>query len=211
MRMQIQRRIGIFACDEQAVLSDTGMDLGNGVHTMVIPPLGAGVGMDGTAANTQIFVNAWNAVSRDGRYHNHEFVVKADPDAVLIPDRLRTRVASRSGQKVYFQNCDLRSKFPGASDYPMMYGAVEVVSREAIDTFIGGQGRCMSELDWRPIGEDKFLGRCLNLLGVQPVGDFGLLQDARCWGSDCGNKGAAAYHDFKSVAAWLGCWQTAHR
>jgi len=211
MKMQIQRKVGIFACEEQAVLSDSKIDLGHGVITWVIAPLGAGVGMDGTAANTQIFVNAWNALGHDGRFKEHEFVVKADPDAVVIPERLKARVAPHSGQKVYFQNCDLSSKFPGSHDYPMMYGALEIYSREAFGAFLGGQSRCMSGVDWHAMGEDKFMGKCLNMLGAAPIGDFGLLQDARCWGSDCNNKGAVAYHDFKSVQGWLGCWRKAHR
>lgn len=212
MRLQIEKRAGIFACDEQAVLSDTFVDFGSGVKTITFGSLGAGTSRDGTAANTQIFVNAWNAVGGDGRFRNHEFVVKADPDAVIVPDRLRAKVAGHAGQNVYFQNCDLRAKYPGSTNFPMMYGALEVYTREAVSTFIGGFARCQREMgDWGAMGEDAFMGECLKRLGTGPVGDFSLLQDERCWGVDCNNKGAAAYHAFKSTGAWLSCWTQAGR
>jgi len=211
MKVQLQKNAGIFACDEQAVLSDAALTLGYDVKTIVLAPLGAGIGMDGTAANTQQFVNAWTAINTDGRFRKHEFVVKADPDAVLIPDRLRSKVAPHIGQNVYFQNCDLSSRYPGSTNFPAMYGALEVYTRQAVETYIGGFARCQNEMDWHALGEDRFMGQCLNRLGAGPVGDFSLLQDNRCWGVDCNNHNAAAYHDFKSVGAWLDCWARANR
>jgi len=177
----------------------------------VLAPLGVGIGRDGTAANTQIFVNAFNAINGDGRFKKHDFTVKADPDAVLIPDRLRVKVAPHIGKNVYFQNCDLRSKYPGTTAYPMMYGAVEAITKEGLKAYRDGYQRCKDIFGawWQSWGEDLFLGKCLPQLGVSPRDDFGIVNDALCHNDKwCGNGWSAAFHPFKDVGSWMGCWWT---
>lgn len=213
MRVQAQKAAGIFACDDAAVYSNTKVDLVPGVSTTIIGMAIGGWSKDGTAANSQTFFNAWAAVNADGRFREHDFVVKVDPDTVLMPDRLRGHLAPKAGQNVYFANCDKRSQFPASPDYPMMYGALEVLSRTALEAYLnGGEGRCKGALpQWQSWGEDLFMGHCMQTLGVQQVDDFGVLADMNCWGADCNNKGAAAFHHFKSTGDWLGCWNAASR
>jgi len=213
MRISLQKKAGIFACDEAAVFSDNKVDLGEGVWTGVIGIAQGQWSRDGTSANVQTFCNAWSALNGDARFRRHDFVVKVDPDAVLIPDRLRTHLAGKEGQNIYVANCDLRDRFPGSPDYPMMYGALEVLSRTALEAYLnGGEARCKGALNaWQSWGEDLFMGHCMQTLGVVQVDDFSILADMACRGSDCSNGASAAYHHYKSVGEWLGCWNAAMR
>merc|ERR1740129_1041839 len=85
---------GIFACEQFDVFStDGGVFLGDGplgpVWSQYFGYAATGISVDGTSANSRLFWNAWESVRIAGRYHNTDWTVKADPDAVLIPDRLR--------------------------------------------------------------------------------------------------------------------------
>merc|ERR1712217_504402 len=178
--------------------SDHVEDLGNGVHTVVTSIVNqGGVSRDGTAANTQTFVNAWHTVNADGRFRSHDFTVKTDPDTVLLPDRLRMHLNPHNGANIYVANCDMRDRFPGSTDYPMMYGALEVLSKSAVEAYIYSGPRCQNELPWQSWGEDLFMGHCMQHLGVEQVLDTGIIQDATCKGVDCHNSWAAAFHHFK--------------
>lgn len=207
MLMQCAKGIGIFACNDQAVLSTVGVDLGNGVHTLIFPGAKVGTSKDGTAANTQVFLNAWHRLYAEQRVQTSDYTVKVDPDTVLLPDRLRVRLAPHTTPNaIFFPNCN---KFPTAPDYPVMYGALEILSKTAVMSYVvGGDARCKRELPgWTTWGEDLFLTKCLRHIGVGPVKDEHALQDARCWGVNCLDKQAAAFHDFKSVGSWFGCWR----
>jgi hypothetical protein len=196
---QVAKGVGIFACDEFASLSDANLTLGKGVHTILIPPCETvGVSKDGTAANTMIFMNAWDKIHEDLRYRSHDWIIKADPDAVLIPDRLRSHLQPHTGQSVFILNCN---KFSLA----MMFGALEAISRQALDAYYAGQERCKTELQWQAWGEDLYMGTCLKHLGVQAVGDYSIVGDNLCSGANCGDGTSAAYHPFKNIAQWLQC------
>jgi hypothetical protein len=208
--MQREKGLGIFACNDQVVLSEVAADLGQGMQTVLFPGAQVGTSKDGTAANTQVFLNAWQKLFDDGRAQHHDYIVKVDPDTVLLPDRLRVRLAPRTNPDAYFfPNCN---KFPTAPDYPVMYGALEVLSRAAAMSYVvGGVARCKREMPgWTAWGEDLFLTKCLRHIGVGAVQDQHALQDARCWGVNCLDPQAAAFHDFKAVGSWLGCWRQAN-
>jgi len=61
------------------------------------------------------------------------------------------------------------------------------------------------------LGQDWFMGQCFGTLGIGGESDFGMVADGVCTGVSCGNGGAAAFHPFKSVGAWMGCWNAAAR
>lgn len=97
---QLARRAGIFGCDEFAVFSNSTIPLGTdgetNVSTMSVPgelsvPFG---GQWNTALNTGVFVRVWRAVGDLGRYQSCSWTVKADPDSVFLPSRLRELLAS---------------------------------------------------------------------------------------------------------------------
>jgi len=109
---------------------------------------------------------------------------------------------------VYIQNCNA---FPGAPDWPLMFGAVEAISRAAVQAYFGGAVRCRSELPWQAWGEDYFMSHCLDHLGVPGAGDFAEIADAKCMNTPpwCGDHWKAAYHPLKNPAEWIKCWDQA--
>jgi hypothetical protein len=207
VRRQGDMHAGIFACDMALVVTDVQTKVGGGVTVLTIPPISGGVSKDGTAANTEVFLNAWSAIQEHGEFTNLDWTVKVDPDAVVIPDRLRSHLSQHSGA-VYVKNCN---KYPGAPEWPMMFGALEALSREAVKTYFEGAERCRNELAWQDWGEDVFLSHCLDLLGVGNVGDYNIIGDDRCDGSWCSDGSRAAFHPFKDTGAWEACWNEATR
>lgn len=197
---------GIFACEQYDVFSsDGGVFLGDGPNGAVwsnhFDNAVVGVSVDGTSANTRLFWNVWEAVRVVGRYKNTDWTVKADPDAVLIPDRLREHLSEHTGRPTFIVTCTK----PGMT--PMMFGAVEAISNGGMDKFFDGRDACQAfPIDeW---GEDRWLGACLDMLGAPGEEDFSMVSDGVCGGVDCGS-GAAAFHPFKDIGSWQGCYYQA--
>lgn len=209
IRAQLPLGAGIFGCDEYGLYSTGSAELGEDVFGPVVstPFAGAEVGTskDGTAANTALFLNAWEAVNKDGRLWNHDWTVKVDPDAVLLPDRLRVHLKPFTGGNAYIVNCDK----PGMA--PMMFGSVEVYSFQAMQTYFHSGMSCRYSLPIDSWGEDLFMGECLKTLGTSTVDDFSLLQDGVCKGVFCGDGAAAVFHPFKTMEGWMDCYKQAQR
>lgn len=210
LRNQFAWNAGIFACDDYAVLSDSKISLGwttaEPVQTIPFVQAEVGISKDGTAGNALLFMNAWDALRTSTNYAKHDWTLKVDPDAVLIPDRLRLHLTPFKGNAIYVRNCN---KWPGPG-WPMMFGSVEVYSLKAIQAYFEGRHRCTKYLDWHAWGEDYFMGQCLNYLQVGTSDDYGIVSDALCKGSDdCSNPSTAAFHPFKSTSKWTQCWKTA--
>jgi hypothetical protein len=216
LHAQQARRAGIFGCDEPAIFCSDNFTLHGGsetsgnVHAVRFIPAAVGVSKDATAANTLLFMNIWESVRKDGRYNWFDFTVKVDPDAVLLPDRLRTHLRPHMENVggFYVRNCN---KYPSSPNFPMMYGSVEVFSLVALQVYFSGAVHCQQILTWQQWGEDFYMTRCLGMLGVSGVNDFSLVGDKRCLGADCSDGRSAAYHDFKSADAWVDCWKNATR
>jgi len=199
MYMQQQIRAGIFACDGFAVYSDTHVNI-DGFKTTLIPSTYSGVSVDRTAANSQVFMNTWMALLTGTKWYEYDFIAKVDPDCVFFPARLRGHVHNYVGQEVFFLNC---GKYIPAT----MYGALEVFSKSSLGAYLSQHKRCEQHFPFSTWGEDKYMTNCLEMLGARPVIDFGnFLHDERCWGVDCGNKAAVAFHAFKTVDGWYNCW-----
>lgn len=198
---------GIFACEQYDVFSqDAETYLGDGplgeVRTIHFNAAPVGISIDGTAANTALFMNVWSAIKFVGRWKLTDWTVKADPDAVLIPDRLRMHLNGKP-LKSYIVNCNKAGMATG----PMMFGSVEALGRDALMEYYNREGECKSHYEY---GEDRWLGDCLNKLSVKGIQDFAMVGDKVCTGANCGD-GKAAYHHFKDVASWRQCYYTAKR
>jgi len=215
MQNQTEGGSGIFQCDEWALLStDEPTVVGttpDGIEakTMQVEWAEITQSVDGTAGNAKLFINCWNKIIEDGHWNNHAWTVKVDPDAVIIPYRLRTHLASHILENVYVVNCN---KFPSSPNFPMMYGSLEIYSWKAIQTYANGMGSCMSDMGamipkW---GEDYFMTHCLDHIGVGRIADFASVGDNVCTGANCGDEWVAAFHPFKSKNDWVNCWNTAH-
>jgi len=206
MKAQLAKGSGIFACDDSAVLTaDTEATIeGPNGNVKTIQFQGAPVvtSQDGTAGNTELFVSAWYAVVKAQTWKNHSWIVKADPDAVVIPERLRWHLAPHTGEHVFILNCN---KYPGPN-YPMVYGAVEVFSNSAIQVWAENGHDCYAPNTY---GEDYYITRCMDHLGVGRVLDEKVLGDNLCMGANCADGWIAAFHPYKDIDSWEQCYNTA--
>jgi len=216
VKAQYRKAVGIFACNAYLVLSSPAMSLGVGpsggspLNTTAIPATSAHTGHFGVNGeltnswlNTVTFMAAWEAVREDGRLWHYDWTVKSDPDNVLLPDRLRSVLAPHTphgGAVEYLLNCN---RWPAN---PLLYGAVEVFSKKAVGAYYDGVARCKKDLPWHGFGEDLFMQKCMDMIGVKSVGEFDMVSDTNCFSSPCTDHGKAAFHPFKSPAKWFDCW-----
>eukprot|EP00416_Gambierdiscus_australes_P026722 CAMPEP_0171082458 /NCGR_PEP_ID=MMETSP0766_2-20121228/17119_1 /TAXON_ID=439317 /ORGANISM="Gambierdiscus australes, Strain CAWD 149" /LENGTH=66 /DNA_ID=CAMNT_0011539827 /DNA_START=1 /DNA_END=201 /DNA_ORIENTATION=- len=66
-------------------------------------------------------------------------------------------------------------------------------------------------MPWQSWGEDLWIGKCLQALGVPASEDHGIVGDALCYGANCANGYSGAYHPFKNKDAWMQCYWTTTR
>merc|ERR1712194_658085 len=90
-----------------------------------------------------------------------------------------------------------------------LHGAIEVMSRKAVEIYVDGAERCeeLLEHEW---GEDQYLDSCMNKLGVVSVNEFGLLTETECGEAVDPCKGTdVVFHPFKTVDRYFKCWEFA--
>jgi len=208
---QRDQGVGLFACDDFTVFTNSTMDLGIGkplpinvsvVNVNLDVPMG---GRWYTALNTPTLIAVWKEVSRLGKYKNHDWTVKLDIDTVFLPERLKQVLRVRrpmsqlllpgGAQAMYLNNCEYG-----------LHGPIEVLSRAAVTVFMSQLSRCDSFAQ-QPYGEDTYLDHCLRLLGVTRVSEFSILNEKAC-GSNPAPCGSAhvAFHPFKTTSSYFGCW-----
>jgi len=206
--MQYQHHVGIFSCDEYQVYSSQAFVLAPGLETRkVLTSQQCEVGGEfKSALNLRIFASFWRQVISEGQYLLYNWIVKADPDTVFFPDRLRPILKqheegsmSQSSPGVYFNNC----KFG-------MHGPLEIFSvatvRALSSSFQGCyemfQKLCNGDCQW---GEDIWVDQCLKrFVQAKRVFNAKLLSEAHCdpspgW-QDCKDPSRVAFHPFKTVA-----------
>jgi len=208
LALQYRHHASIFCCDEYATYSNTSLEVAPAVVTGAILSdlLVQRGGEFGTVLNTDVFLAVWAKVVQNGRFLFHDWTVKADPDAVFIPSRLRALLEAHheSHRGTYLNNC----KFG-------MHGPVEVFSRNAVKALGGGADHCMQHFiklcsgkcQW---GEDMFIDLCLKgVLLAHRENEYRLLLEDHCdppagWYS-CQDTRAAAYHPFKTEEGYRRC------
>jgi len=194
---QHDKGIGIFGCDATSLLTADGSISMGSYKSIKFQGAPIVKSVDNTAGNTQLFVHAWDAVIAANIWRNHTFTLKVDPDAVLIPDRVRWHLVPHVGATMYIVNCPV---------WDMMYGSLEVFSYYAIKEWSRRGHDCHDPNNW---GEDKYMTNCMDFLGVSRVHDKNIVADNLCLGSNCANGHAAAFHPYKDVNQWLQCYNTA--
>jgi hypothetical protein len=214
VKYQSETRSGIFACDNFRVFSDKVTTIG-GRKTLQTPHVEVGVSKDGTAGNTLLFMKVWDMVFKDGTVWDHDWTIKADPDAVLLSDRLRGRLEPHTntwdhGGRLFVVNC---AAWPRN---PLMYGSVEIFSRAAVQTYMESADYCMEVLpEWETWGEDLYMTRCMDQIDVGRIEDYELVGDMAChgpgqnWDGDCYNWHMAGFHPFKDIGSWSECFDKA--
>ena len=82
--------------DTEAQIANNWKDHGVGImqcdEHMILDGIEAPVSTWGSYSNIDAFIEIWENVRKDGRYLQHDWVVKVDPDAVFFPDRLRVHL-----------------------------------------------------------------------------------------------------------------------
>jgi len=236
---QLSRGVGIFACNEYAVFSNGSSPVlcppreppmgqlgkqdnprvphaGNR-ESFVTLPIGGDLHVEFggkwyTAMNTDIFIKVWKEVVNLGAYKKHHWTVKADPDSVFFPARLRQMVIDEPTGAIYLNNC----KFG-------LHGPIEVMTREALDLYAERQRDCAGirrdAMDmtsaWddedHAFGEDEFIHRCFDHLHVKRVDELGLLLSETACDQEtvpC-DEGKVAFHPFKTKKEYFDCWDSA--
>jgi len=153
--------------------------------------------------NTQNFINAINILVGSDLIWEHDWTVKADPDAVIFPDRVRTHViaSGATGTAAFYENCFNEDRWK-------LYGAIEIFSKEAMERYRdAGQQECEWGEDWKGWGEDTYMDVCMHKLGAAAIQSSDLVRDNYCVGEewDCSDDGPAAFHFFKTADAWRQC------
>lgn len=211
LKQQLDLNGGIFVCDGYDVFAAEDDELGTSkdgilVKPVLIPKIKVGKSQDGTAGNAKLFMAVWDAIIAGGRFRNYDWTLKVDPDAVVLPWRVREHMAPHSGESVYVVNCN---KFPDSPNFPMMYGSLEIFSGPAMARYAAKSSSCGKELPWGPWGEDYFMTKCMDYIGVGRIADFGVIGDDVCTGANCADTYTGAFHPFKDVDSWKECWTTA--
>jgi len=147
-----------------------------------------------TLSNIDVFINIWENVEKAGNLWKYDWTVKADPDCLLVPQRLKWHLAAMNAPvqtPIYVKNNALNASI-GNNGF---LGAVEVFSREALELYFDWWPKCKKTLGSKG-GEDGFMKRCMDAMGVGYVVDGGMFEpnnDPRV----CNNGKRAAYHPLK--------------
>jgi len=214
IKYQIKEGAGIFQCDDAALLSTDDPTYmgetkdGRNFTSMHVEMATITTSVDGTAGNAKLFINCWKVVVEDGRWRHHAWIVKVDPDAVIVPDRVRDHLRSHVNENVYVVNCNA---FPSSPNFPMMYGSVEIYSYAAIKRYSDQNGQCLTDMGmmlskW---GEDYYMTHCLDHIGVGRISDFASVGDNVCSGGACSDPYFSAFHPHKTEQDWEECWKEA--
>jgi len=206
LRTTLKKGTGIFSCDIWRVYSDVTEDLAKGgpQTVQVYPPTGESFATDqrrkcngGWGCNhyhdTPFYRQVWNRIAAEASidvadsYYSKSWLIKADPDVVFFPWRLKGKLAQQKVPKngVYIEHCK-------KVEYGF-FGSLEVLSKTAATILFQNVENCYKhEVDWKgergdPLAkiygwydEDLFAQICMDFHGVRKVWDFDLVADSTC-------------------------------
>jgi len=225
LTMQFAKNVSIFACEEYAVYSDGDASLGGGLVITKVPDVKGDFHFakrkkTGAWINTGMFIQVWKAIGEAGHFAKWDWVVKVDPDAVFVPERLRNRIQwmPRTVSGSVLQNCKY-------VDYGF-FGNLEVYSITAFKILLANLDTCYTLVPWKigikngihgPMGEDLFAEICMEKNGVNKIEAFDVTADGACafnrpegqkknktFQPDCKTQ-KPAMHPFKKPDAYFKC------
>lgn len=212
LRLQLDQKAGIFACDDYMVASTGRKPLGRtdnrDVYTTAVE-----VRQKDSLHNSELFAAVWRAVAWRKDVWQHDWFVKADPDCVWLPQRLRRHISRHAVPHLeqYFATCNSP---PGPTK---LSGALEVFSKAAILSYNSSWRTCQEAQDWRDLREDLYMQSCMQQLGVAKVDELTMVADARCNTAassafaPCTSNDKVAFHPFKEVGPFMACLQQTRR
>jgi hypothetical protein len=183
-------------------------------------------------ANTPVFQKVWDKVFELGRWQDYEWTIKLDVDAVPLPLRLHNYLRHRPYRTLHWDPKVKGEKLPYKAEYlynarhdmyrNFLHGPAEAVSLGAMKIFARGHARCKKKIPAMSFGEDFYLNKCLELLGIPAVkaSEVPLLYDTYEWGEvaqktcfaqkvDGKFQYFAVYHAHKNIEDWLDCYAEA--
>jgi len=222
------KQAGIFACDLWEVYSDGHATVGGYQVIKVNDEFGEFHRVKrkhtGTWVNWALFYQVWVGIRSSGMWEGADYTVKVDPDAVFLPDRLKTWLSTKPGDSphgLYYENCpNVQYGF---------FGHIEVMTKTAVEVLTKYLENCHVEFgpcadtgcDWKygAWGEDVFAQRCMDHHYVDKVGAFDLATDGACkadrpegekhntkWHpTDCSTVQTVTAHPYKKPAEYLKC------
>jgi len=216
---QYAKGASIFGCDEYQVFSQGGIVSFGDFDSVEIKVADSVMGdpskpgvTTASFLNTVAFMQVWDEVIKEGKFLFHDWVVKVDPDAVFFPERLRDRLAQYTptakleNPAVYFVNCDITYGPLDTLPFGKVFGSLEIYSRNALAEYgIGGEREC-KKMPWQGWGEDFYMQKCMEMLGVTHIQDFTMVGDKRCHFAPCTDKTRVSFHDWKNIPSYFDCW-----
>jgi len=156
----------------------------------------------GSFSNIDAFLEIWRNVGDKGTWRKHDYTVKVDADAVFFPARLKQHIEKLHvprHSRVYFENIDYRFNF---------MGALEVLSNGAVALYLARSHECVRGK--HEGGEDFFMKRCMDAIGIDHMVDHELLHDRyAAQDNPCTDGWITAYHFHKKVISWNWCYNEA--
>jgi len=223
MTLQYKQQSGIFACDDYAVVSNVSADdlfpdpemkrkikvsiihVNMWVKMEQMPPTAAVPNPPRHLVNSPIFIKAWQKIAEDQDYSYHDWTLKLDVDAFVVPGRLQQVLRVHPVKKAaYLLNTgvDMYSNF--------LHGPVEALNTEAVQRYAAHVQTCLGKTWLWKTGEDVYLNNCLKELDIHPIRDLTLMNDAYNWGGhyiECGSA-HAVFHPLKTKQDWIRCLRT---
>mmetsp|Transcript_11366 Transcript_11366/g.21465 ORF Transcript_11366/g.21465 Transcript_11366/m.21465 type:complete len:472 (-) Transcript_11366:86-1501(-) len=200
-------KAGFLQCDASEVFSDRKMHIGSMESIVVDVDLHCNVNKYTlTVENTPIFKKVWRKVLDTGTWKHYEWTIKVDLDAMFLPDRLRpllndpwVKGHAQTATGLWLNNC-----------WRGLHGPIEVVSRRAMEVWDERWPQC-DAVAYKHPQEDVYLRVCMETIGVWRHDAWSLLAEDHCDRPDyqlcAGNW--IAYHPFKEVEEWQGCYNRA--
>lgn len=228
LTVQKKHGVSIFACDAFDVFADTHGFVGdyamikvddtlNEFHQLKRKETGAWV-------NWAMFYQVWIKVREVGKWRQGDYIVKADADAVFVPDRLRQWLSTKKGDSphgVYYENCP-RVQYGYFGNLEVMTTTAASVLTTYLEDCHAVFAPCANEgCDWKwgPWGEDVFVQRCMDHHYVDKAEGFDMTTDGACaahrpegqeknkkWhATDCTQVTTPAAHPFKKPQDYMKC------
>lgn len=184
VKTQLHTKTSIFGCADWRVFADKAVELSPGnpgpaLYTVQVDtPHWEMRKMNGHWINGPQFISIWTHIKKHRLHEPYQWTVKVDADAVFFPQRLTARLADQPVPKkgLYITNCKHSSD--------AFFGALEVMSRDAVTNFLANLTFCRKTLNWtfptEVYGEDKFFQRCCEKSGVETAEDLSIIQDNLC-------------------------------
>lgn len=223
LRAQLVKKLGIFGCEEWAVIANVSLRITRRKSKVAIfsdvmqGSLEAAFGGEfHTALNTDIFIKYWDKILSDKRTWRNDWTVKVDPDCLFFPDRLKEMLSFAGGALAppepkagrYLNNCPLG-----------LHGPIEAMSKRALRTYRRHKKNCTEGPPHKHGQEDYYMRECFKAIGVEKVDAYNVLFEGT-WA--CHERPSSwhpyrppcfspqvSFHPFKTIKSYLNCWKQA--